>query len=206
MKKTIYATSIVEAIILILIVVSWTLGVYAIMNDSQKLSESTGNRITAIQIARDGIEGVINIRDTNWKIFWADRTNCWNTLNYNASCIGNTTTSTDIPAASYLLSRNSQNQFILTAEGSPWNYADAWSRNTYKVEKDANAFYTQSWSIDVKPLFMRRILIWYKDNTWNASTNSNTPYMTIEAEVIWKDSIKANPRSIKLSTQITNWK
>jgi len=66
------------------------------MNASQKLANSTESRIEAIQIARDGLEAFTNIRDTNWLRFAADRANCWNVLNYNASCIGSATTTYDI--------------------------------------------------------------------------------------------------------------
>ena len=57
------------------------------MTSSQKLANSTEQRIEAIQIARDGIEAFINIRDTNWVLFAADYENCWNALNYDDTCI-----------------------------------------------------------------------------------------------------------------------
>ncbi len=48
-------------------------------------------RVQAINIAREGIEAVENIRDTNWLKFSSDIENCWKTFNYDHSCIGNTT-------------------------------------------------------------------------------------------------------------------
>lgn len=60
---------------------------FGILNSSQRLANTTGNRIQAIQIARDGIESMTNIRDTNWVKFPVDYENCWNTLNYDGLCI-----------------------------------------------------------------------------------------------------------------------
>ena len=57
------------------------------MHSSQKFSNATGNRIEAIQIARDGLEAMTNIRDTNWILYGADPENCWNTMNYSGSCV-----------------------------------------------------------------------------------------------------------------------
>ncbi len=87
MKYSLKATSVIEAMIVLLIVVTGVTGVYTLLNSSQKLAISTGNRIEAIQIARDGIEAFTNIRDTNWIRYSADYKNCWNVMNYNPSCI-----------------------------------------------------------------------------------------------------------------------
>lgn len=88
MQKNTRATSIIEAMIVLMIVVSGITGVYTLMSSSQNLVTATENRIEAIQIARDGIEALTNIRDTNWLMFGADRDNCWNVLNYNTACVG----------------------------------------------------------------------------------------------------------------------
>ncbi len=55
--------------------------------ESVRLSDLTAQRLQAIQIAREGVEAVENIRNTNWILYAADYKNCWNTLDYNNSCI-----------------------------------------------------------------------------------------------------------------------
>jgi hypothetical protein len=60
---------------------------YQIFTNSSHLSNSTTNKIQAIQIAKQGIEAVTNIRDTNWLRFSSDYPNCWNAYNYNNNCI-----------------------------------------------------------------------------------------------------------------------
>ena len=96
MKKSIKATSILEAMIVLLIIVTWIIGLYNIFNESLKLSETTKNRIEAIEIAREWIEAMKNIRDTNWLMFGWDTKNCFNTFNYNPQCVWN------IPWAIYI--------------------------------------------------------------------------------------------------------
>ena len=86
------------------------------MNSSQKLAGSTGNKIEAIQIARDGLEAMMNIRDTNWLLFSADRKNCWNVRNYNVNCIGDTTLANDIRISAtqgIRISRDINNRFFI---------------------------------------------------------------------------------------------
>ena len=50
-------------------------------------ANSTEKNIKAIGIAREGLEGVMNIRDTNWLRFSSDKVNCWKTDKYNGNCI-----------------------------------------------------------------------------------------------------------------------
>ncbi len=45
-------------------------------------------RIKAVALAREGIEAVYNIRNTNWLRFSSDRKNCWDVLDYNPACVG----------------------------------------------------------------------------------------------------------------------
>ena len=52
-------------------------------------TRDTENKIKAINIAREGIEGMTNIRDTNWLRFSSDKINCWKVKDYSSSCIGN---------------------------------------------------------------------------------------------------------------------
>lgn len=53
-----------------------------------KLASTTESRIQAINLAREGIEAVENIRNTNWIKFTSDYENCFDVKNYNASCVG----------------------------------------------------------------------------------------------------------------------
>jgi hypothetical protein len=213
MKISSSGTSIIESMIVLLIVVTGITGVYGLMNASQKLANSTESRIEAIQIARDGLEAFTNIRDTNWLRFAADRANCWNVLNYNASCIGSATTTYDIrlSATQWIrLSRNWNNQFFIGIQNH-WGtntFDNTTYRNRFRVQKDTRWFYTQAWGTNFTPIFTREIQIDYLNAAWVSqwSTASNNPKMKVTAIVQWNDPASSTPQRLEMSTILTNWK
>lgn len=54
-----------------------------------RLTNLTENRITALNLAREGIEAVSNIRDSNWLKYANDKDLCWMTAFYDGGCIAN---------------------------------------------------------------------------------------------------------------------
>ena len=207
MKKVIKATSIVEAMVIMLIVISGVVGMYSLFDRSQKLSLTTKNRIEAIQIAREGIEALTNIRNTNALLFQADMENCWNVLNYDTSCIASSGTGTDIPHnASFIIWRNSDNKWILTETWALWSYSDVNYRNTFQVNKDTNGFYTQSGGLDFRPLFTREITVVYEDTNGDSNDNENDEKIWISSIVSWWDNASEKPYIIELKTLLSNRK
>ena len=88
MFKSQRGNSIIEVMVVIIILTIGITGAYNIISSGQKLSSTAENRIKAINIAREGLEAVENIRDTNWIKFSSDYNNCWKVKNYNVGCIG----------------------------------------------------------------------------------------------------------------------
>jgi len=209
MKYDLKATSIIEAMVVLLIVVTGIIWVYWLLNSSQRLANSTWNRIEAISIARDGLESFSNIRDTNWIRFSADTRNCWNVLNYNINCLGNSTTTYDIRSLanqSYSIYRNAQNQFELSLKSNLWDFDTPSYRNDFKVQKDARWFYTQSGWVDINPLYTREIIVEYiEDTNSDASINSNDAKMRVSSLVQWRDVWNENIKTLTLQTVLTNW-
>lgn len=67
----------IEAIIAVTIISTWIMGVYSIVNYAIKFVDATKVKVTGINIAREGIEWVFNLRDTNWKRWWGNKDQCW---------------------------------------------------------------------------------------------------------------------------------
>jgi hypothetical protein len=207
------ATSIVEAMVVLLIVVSWVVWMYQVFWNSQKLSNSTGNKIQAIQIAREGIEAMKNIRDTNWILFWSDTPNCWNVLDYNNSCVWDNSTTNDISAWSYKIYQNTDNKWkIIKKITSETSFLKSAYRNEMKVWLDSNWFFTQSWAItEIKPLFTREIKIKYLDD-WivpdniSASKPSNEEKIEVISLVQWVDNSSTKVHKVEFTSILTNWK
>jgi len=203
------ATSVIEAMVVLLIVISWVVWMFQVFWNSQKLSTSTTNKIQAISMAREGIEAMKNIRDTNWILFSSDTTNCWNVLNYNSACVWATSpaTSTDIPTWSYKIYQKANNRWYISKKTAHVDsFKNSWYRSIFKVWLDSNWFFTQSWAVsEIKPLYTREIKINYlKAN--NTPWNSNHPKMQIKSIVWWKDLSSNEPHKVEFTSILTNWK
>lgn len=216
MRKNTSGTSIIEAMVVMLIVVTWIIWMYKIFNNSQNLSNTTQNRIVAIQIAREGIEAFTNIRDTNWILFAADHKNCWNTLNYDNSCVWNAGVSTNIAHnTSYKIYQTTENRWEL-ARQSTWDYTNNWYRDRFEVfqYRDASPYawlYTQSGATSevesMQPLFTREIQVEYiEDGIATGFANSDEQKMIVTSKVQWQDPSKTTPHTVELETILTNWK
>ncbi len=198
------ATSIVEAMIVMLIIVTWVTWMYQLLSESNKLTVSVKNKIQAVQIARQWIEWFTNIRDTNWLLFSSDYANCWNTYNYDSDCIWDNTTTNDIKSTdTYKIYLNNEDRWVLKEDTwvSTFNYSDTDYRNFFKVSLNTNWIFTQTWWIDTKPLYTREIKIEYP-NTWS----SNDSNIKITSIVQWADSSSTVPHKLEIEQTLTNWK
>ena len=79
-----------EVMMMLVILSMVLLTFFEVLSHGIRFARDTEMRIQAVNLAREGIEGVTNIRNTNWLRYSSDRKNCWNTKNYNSSCIGAT--------------------------------------------------------------------------------------------------------------------
>lgn len=76
MKNQIKAFSIIEVLIWIFIFSMWLMSVYMLLQSSININKDNKDRIIASNLAREGIELVRNIRDSNYKSM-----HLWNTVN-----------------------------------------------------------------------------------------------------------------------------
>lgn len=191
---------------------------FQVFTQSQKLSNSTANKIQAIQIAREGIEAVKNIRDTNWILFWSDTNNCWNVIDYDNDCVG--TVRADIKIRWWNAGSNKRWYKIFQGVNNRWQlerveaneafftHTNSTFRNQFKVWYDSNWLYTQSWSIsDTKPLFTRLINFKYTNTDSNPLVQrERDEKVTVTSIVEWSDNSSSNPHKVEFSTVLTNWK
>jgi len=210
MNKNKKATSIIEAIVMILILLIWILGLFNIYTKSYNLSTSTKNKIEAIEIAREWIEAMENIRNTNWILLWADSKNCWNVLNYNNNCVWDNWRTYDIITWMYKIYTDSSWKWTLSGSTSSFttkDYKNSNYRNFFRVNLDTNWLYTQNWWTPFAPLYTREINVSYNDDTnWDSNTDSNDEKMTIHSIVMWVDSHWNSAHIIDLESMITNWR
>ena len=167
-------------------------------------ARDTENNIKAINLAREGIEWVINIRDTNWLRFSSDKVNCWKVDGYVATCIGNTSGPV-IASWSYILYAKNGAWFLSWSTSS--DPLTNWSnyKNNFAVWLDSGWFFTQtgvtstacsSWvQSSCRTIFTREIKIQYSP--------TNTGSMQVISTVNWLDK---RPQQVTVDTILTNWK
>lgn len=210
MKKNILATSIVEAMVVLLIVLIAVTWAYDMFNNAIRVTDGSKNKLMAISMAKEWIEAVTNIRDTNWKVLPWDYKNCWNVLNYNVSCFNSNTITFDIPHwESFTIWRDTTDfRWKLTQKNTAWWYPNSTYRTNFQVGLDSLGFFTQSGSVNnLKPIFTREIQINYiEDNISWTFTNSQEQKMKIKSIVQWADSSSANVRKVEMETILSNWK
>ncbi len=208
-------STLMEVIAVLGIVSLGVISAYSIIGSWRKLSAHTENTIKAINIARDGMEGLIVIRNTNWVKFSSDRTNCWNTLNSNVNCIGNPFPSAaQIGTGSYIIYNEAG---IWTLSGivadtlAPEDSKTNWTgyRSKYKVFIDGEGYASQTgtyateckWATSTGCIsrFARELYINY----------TGTGIMNISSIVKWYDQAftgSAVYKQVILNTELTNWK
>lgn len=196
--------SIIEVIVVVTIITLWLTWVYKVLNGWQKLALTTENKIKAINIAREWIEQVQNIRDSNWLKFSSDYVNCWNVKDYNSECVWSWSV-IRIATWSYTIIQ-SWSLFYLSGIISP-AASFSWEIKQFPVFFDSNWLITQSWSItsswctsykwtSCRSIFSRKINIEYTD----------ADKMKVNSIVRWIDSASSEPHEINLPTILTNWK
>lgn len=57
-------SSIIEVVVMMLIISISVIGIYSMVNNGQKLAILTDNRLSALNIAKEGIESIGTLRDT----------------------------------------------------------------------------------------------------------------------------------------------
>jgi hypothetical protein len=148
-----------------------------------------------------------NIRDTNWLIFGWDIKNCFNTLNYDSKCVWDANWAVYIwntwdihKYKSYKIYQNNTDYKWYLKGKDTWDFKDSIYRDNFRIYKDANWYYTQTWSTNgenKKTIFTREIQISY---------SGSTDLMKIKSIVNWADSSVKWAHKVELTDLITNWK
>lgn len=157
------------------------------------------NRIKAINVAREWLEWVTNLRNTNWLRFSSDQLNCWRIIGYDVACIWN-------PGYANLNSFSSTS-YILENKNGAWYLSGANATTGSWLWIDANGYYYNSWTTasdilctfdiptNCRSPFTREIQILVNGaNTWS---------ITVTSRVDW---FERRAQNITLSTTLTNWK
>lgn len=204
--------------LMVVLAILW-LGITALLetlSGAINFAQDTENNIKAINIAREWIEWMTNIRDTNWLRFSSDKTNCWKVHAYRSWCIGNSSPAF-YPASNVWGESLSGGNFTIYSQNGAWYLSGisstppytTWTayRSIYQVWLDGWGFYTQTGvsstacsvfqQKNCKTLFTREIILKVPGGT--AATGT----LIVQSIARWYDR---RPQSVILETTLTNWK
>jgi hypothetical protein len=176
------------------------------ISNAIRVTDGSEQKLIAISMAKEWIEAVTNIRDTNWKVLPWDYKNCWNVLNYNINCFNSNGTWNDIDdGKSFYVNKNTTDFRWWLYEKPTSVYSDSDYRRDFQVWLTASWFYYQNWAdTTLKPLFTREIQINYlPDGT--AALTSERQKMHVKSIVIWSDSSWALLIKVVMENFLTNW-
>ncbi|MBT3349147.1 hypothetical protein HN954_04180 [bacterium] len=144
--------SLLEVMIALVILGTVLIGVFSVLTRTSAANANIKNQIVALNLAREGIEAVRNIRDTNWLKFSGDRRNRWLCLD-NACAekitAGNYTTEFDSGENRYLLFEiGSSNSLELATDPANFEsfqlyFDETANRSTHATSGTPTIFYRQ---------------------------------------------------------------
>lgn len=196
--------SLIETIISIVLITLAVTAAITLIVTTMRASEASKERIIAINLAREGIEAVRAIRDTNWLVYSSRRRICWNTV---GECNDNTPkdgiTDSPINVGYYRVGLSSG--FSWELEYYPGALESEW-RDDYQLYLENN-FYTHrvtdlAGNPNVKSNFARRIYVTYLDDDGNPG-NAGDNRMEVTSEVRFVES--GREHVINLVTHLSDY-
>ncbi len=190
--------TLIETIIaLSVLAIGITIASSSIINSIRNMSNAK-NRVIAVNIAREGIEDMHNIRDTNWLLYSDRRRECWNHDPSIIPCEG----LEPIPPGNYVIYRSAENNWKLKLSDdfalTPLSFVDidltVDSNADDTVDNDAN-IYNHVTGIDdtygpetQKTPFRRYLTIEYLDDdgSFEAVSKIDEPFDSINTMEEWK--------------------
>lgn len=130
--KNIKGETIIETIIALSVLAIGVTLSSTIMASSLRNINTSKNRVIAVNIAREGIEAVRNIRDTNWLKFSGNARGCWNQIPQildGVTCAETCNGSTPITPGGYI---------VYKAEGTGGSSTNCNTIQRWRLEKKGN--------------------------------------------------------------------
>jgi type II secretory pathway pseudopilin PulG len=101
--KSTAAETLAEVLMALTVLAVGSAGALTLVSQSVRANSEAEERIVAYNLAREGVETVRNIRDTNWLRFPGDRENCWDVMPDTIDPTVCPTTATHITSNDYIV-------------------------------------------------------------------------------------------------------
>ena len=192
--------TIIEVLIAVLVLAVGIIAGVRLLISSGINNELSRERVVATNLAREGIEAVRNIRDTNWLRFAGERRRCWNNADFDSSITCEESGYVGVPIkviedqTFYIAKFNSTN-FRWELNNSPSDALDLTdgidtSDEDYRLQIDADGLYNHDLS-GTDSIYFREIWIEYLNDSATAPTSETPPekanVIRITSKVEWYD-------------------
>ena len=158
-----------------------------IIASSLRNINASKNRVIAVNIAREGIEAMRNIRDTNWLKYSSKKRDCWNHNPKYSNCPGDTLGETLIKAGDSLIYKEEDySEWVLQELGFGDDYDEGPNDHAYVTPgnyyTDTTTNTTYYWDVektrweDVRKLFLVDINFEYDSNNDLINNNDTDAY------------------------------
>lgn len=199
----------IELMAMIAIVGLGVWGMFSVVTSGMYFAKDTEDTIKAINLAREWIEWVTTIRNTNWLRFSSDRVNCWKVDWYDSACIGNNMANINLPIFSWSSTLHTANWLWYLSGITASQLAPTWATwqayyNIYQARQDSEGFFNQTGAVtagtcntivqkNCRSIFTREIII----------SPSGTGQIYVKSIVRWNTK---RMQKVELDTILTNWK
>lgn len=188
--------TIVETLVAVSIITLSLAGIMTLLSKNVTTNQSNRNRVIAVNLAREGIEAVRFIRDTNWLIYSKNRRICWNywpnppafsTCNEN----GATGQNNHKLSGLYLVDYDSATfNWKITQDSTPAINTDN------QLYLNSSGIYTTTIGTNTPTIFMRQIEITYPDGG-NTKAEDN--------RMLVKSIVQFGQEKVQLETILTDF-
>lgn len=200
----------VEVLVALMILIIGAMGSLRLFGVASVNNELTKERVIATNLAREGIEAVRNIRDTNWLRFAGERRICWNNLDAS-TCV-------DVNSDSVADTRI-ENNSPYTAAFSPtthrWQLSATGISNRLDIG-DGEIAYDAPYNLKLDPTtglynhatgvdspYYREIYTEYLNSNQSSASDPSANILRITSRVQWFDRGKIS--EVTLTTILTDY-
>lgn len=161
--------------------------------------------LMAQNFAREGVEGVVNIRDTNWLLYSSDKQNCWDLIRStqnDGTLFTNCSIQTKMSAAgNYVLATDTQGKLYLESRDPPVSSNNSLFGIVYGiVPSSASNLYSQNSASFITPAEIQPTPKFYRAITF-IKKDADTYQVTVT--VLWKN--KSTENKYELTSIMTNY-
>lgn len=208
--------TLLEVLIALIVIVVGAFGSVKLLAYASVNVQITKERIIATNLAREGIEAMRVVRDTNWLRYAGERRNCWNNFDPSPADLRhgleNCYTDNDDKVQhqqSYIVDMSmSDYRFRLTPVGTHLSLAGGESDTdaTYRLRIDPTTkLYTHT--VGTPSAYYREVYVEHLDDSGTSLTTAATPtdanVMRVTSRVAWIN--RGVVRDVTLSTILTDY-